>query len=428
MGEFLMASFEGGGNVPPFVGAVRRLVSRGHRVRVLGDDSMRADVAAAGGEFRPWQRAYNRPDRTAASDQMRDWEPTEPGGDLLRLLDRLTIGPAGDYAEDTLAELSREPAHALVSCDLLLGPMMAAEAAGVPCAVLSTNISLVPIEGMPPPGPGIAPPRSAEEHAIASQAARWYAAALEERLPGYNAARGALGLPPLSDPLDQIRRADLILLGTSSAFDFPVQALPPRTRYVGPLLDPPRWAAAIRAPDVEAGRPLVLVALSSTFQDQAPVIQAVLDAAADLPAQVVVTRGPALAGHAFHVSGNALLLDGADHDRLMAHAACVVTHAGHGTVMRALSHGLPLLCMPMGRDQNDNAARVVARGAGLRLPESASAGEIRSALLKLLEDPGFRTAAAQLGRAIRFAEPPDELETALEELIPVMPSRVAAGE
>ncbi|MEJ1937912.1 nucleotide disphospho-sugar-binding domain-containing protein, partial [Nostoc sp. NIES-2111] len=111
-----------------------------------------------------------------------------------------------------------------------------------------------------------------------------------------------------------------------------------------------------------------------------------------------------------------------------ARAACVVTHAGHGTVMRALSHGLPLLCMPMGRDQNDNAARVVARGAGLRLPETASAGEIRSALLALLEDPGFRRAATQLGRAVRFAEPPDELETALEDLIPVMPSRMAAGE
>ncbi|MEJ1938214.1 hypothetical protein WDZ92_49100, partial [Nostoc sp. NIES-2111] len=226
----------------------------------------------------------------------------------MRLLDRLTIGPAAAYAEDTLAELSREPAHALVSCDLLLGPMMAAEAAGVPYAALSTNISLVPIEGMPPPGPGIAPPRSAEEHAIASQAAGWYAAALQERLPGYNAARAALALPPLSDPLDQIRRADLILLGTSKAFDFPVPALPPRTRYVGPLLDPPRWAAASHAPDIDGGRPLVLVALSSTFQDQAPVIQAVLDAAADLPAQVVVTLGPALAGHAFRVSGNALLV------------------------------------------------------------------------------------------------------------------------
>ncbi|MEJ1939169.1 hypothetical protein WDZ92_53905, partial [Nostoc sp. NIES-2111] len=68
MGEFLMASFEGGGNVPPFVGAVRRLVSRGHRARVLGADSMRADATAAGGAFRPWRTDCNRPATTAASD------------------------------------------------------------------------------------------------------------------------------------------------------------------------------------------------------------------------------------------------------------------------------------------------------------------------------------------------------------------------
>jgi len=33
-------------------------------------------------------------------------------------------------------------------------------------------------------------------------------------------------------------------------------------------------------------------------------------------------------------------------------ADLVITHAGHGTLMRALSHGLPLVCLPMGRDQN----------------------------------------------------------------------------
>ena len=63
----------------------------------------------------------------------------------------------------------------------------------------------------------------------------------------------------------------------------------------------------------------------------------------------------------------------------MARAALVVTHCGHGTVMRALSHGRPMLCLPMGRDQNDNAARVVARGAGLRLGADAAPPAIRSA-------------------------------------------------
>ena len=38
-----------------------------------------------------------------------------------------------------------------------------------------------------------------------------------------------------------------------------------------------------------------------------------------------------------------------------------------GTVTRALAAGVPLVCMPMGRDQPDVAARVIHAGAGLRL-------------------------------------------------------------
>ena len=396
MAEFLFAGWEGGGNVPPLVGAIRRLVARGHSVRILADDAMRDDVTAAGAEFRPWRSGFNRPDRTPHSDPLRDWEPVEPGGDLLRVLDHLMIGPAADHARDTTAEIALRRPHVLVSSDLMLGPMMAAEAQEVPFAVLSSNISLVPMEGMPPPGPGIAPPRTAEEHKVAAGAAAWYAAALRERLPAFNAVRATHGLAPLRDPLDQVRNADLVLLGTSRAFDFPIPQLPPRVHYVGPMLDLPRWAVGQR---VVAGddQPKVLIAMSSTFQDQAGAIQAVLDAADGLDVRVTATRGPALSGVAFRVPANAKVVDAADHNALMAEAACVVTHAGHGTVMRALIHGCPLLCLPMGRDQNDNAARVLAHGAGLRLSAKDDASSIRNALQTILADRSYARSAARPG-------------------------------
>ncbi len=413
----MLAAWEGGGNVPPFVGAVRQLRARGHRVRVLGDDTMREEMEAAGALFRPWRTAGNRTDRRPESDLLRDWEPKEPGGGLLRLLDRITIGPAHAYAADTLAELRSEPADALVSSDLLFGPMVAAEATGTPLALLARNISVFPIAGMPPIGPGLAPPGSAAERAMAGQAAAWFAAALAERLPVLNAARAAVGLPPLADALDQPRAAALTLQATSRAFDFPVAALPPGMRYVGPLLDPPGWAQGWISP-WPAGdpRPLILVAMSSTFQDHAAVIQTVLNAAAALPVRAVATLGPALAGTALDVPANAVVIDGAAHDPLMREAALVVTHCGHGTVMRALSHHRPMLCLPMGRDQNDNAARIVARGAGLRLPADADADQLRAAVAMLLDDRGFARAAAVLGQAIVASEIPDALTDALEEL------------
>jgi UDP:flavonoid glycosyltransferase YjiC (YdhE family) len=110
----------------------------------------------------------------------------------------------------------------------------------------------------------------------------------------------------------------------------------------------------------------------------------------------------------------------------MRQAALVVTHCGHGTVQRALSYHRPMLCLPMGRDQNDNAARVVARGAGVRLAPDADAGTIRGAISALLDNPAFAQAAAALGQAIAEAEPADALVEALEDLASRPRCRAAA--
>jgi UDP:flavonoid glycosyltransferase YjiC (YdhE family) len=104
------------------------------------------------------------------------------------------------------------------------------------------------------------------------------------------------------------------------------------------------------------------------------------------------------------------------------HGAAIVTHAGHGTVMRALACGVPLLCLPMGRDQDDNAARVVARGAGLRLSRSAAPPRIAAAVRRLLREPGFRTNAGRLGRIIERDVAADR---AVEELEAVGQGREA---
>ncbi len=416
--DFLIANLDAGGNVPTLATAIRRLKARGHTIRVLMDDCAREDVEAAGGIFVPWQQAPNRPDRSIEADPVKDWVPSEPGGDLLRVLDEITIGPAAAYAADTFAELQRRPADAVVSIDLLFGPLIAAKAAGVPVASLATQVSVfVPIPGVPPVGPGLLPAKTDEEKAMAAGVAAWFADRINERLPVLNAARTSFGLPVLADGLAQPREADLNLIATSRAFDFPTDSLPERLSYVGPLLDHPVWAKPWVSPwSADDTRPLILVAMSSSFQNQAPTIQALLDAAADLPVRVLVTIGPGLAGADLRLPANALAVSSAPHDLVMEQTAVVATHCGHGTVMRALKSGRPMLCLPMGRDQNDNAARVAARGAGIRLTRDADAGSLRTALTSLLEDASYADAAAALGRAIATSEPADALVDALESL------------
>jgi len=85
------------------------------------------------------------------------------------------------------------------------------------------------------------------------------------------------------------------------------------------------------------------------------------------------------------------------HASVLPHARLVVTHAGHGTVMAAVTAGVPMVCTPMGRDQHAVAACVEQRKLGVVVPMTASAEELSSAIAAALADRGLHE------RARRFA-------------------------
>ena len=84
--------------------------------------------------------------------------------------------------------------------------------------------------------------------------------------------------------------------------------------------------------------------------------------------------------------------------------------------MKCLAAGVPMVCIPMGRDQNDTAARVVYHGAGVRLSPSASAAKIRKAVQLVLGDDRFRSNASRMSSAIANDSTAD-LVTELEALV-----------
>ena len=121
----------------------------------------------------------------------------------------------------------------------------------------------------------------------------------------------------------------------------------------------------IRPRPLADGRPRVLVALSTTCQHQEDVLRRIAAALAMLPLEAVITAGPAVDMRAIDPAQNVAVFRYIAHRTILPDCALVVTHAGLGAVMAALAHGVPLLCMPMGRDQHDNAALVAACGAGV---------------------------------------------------------------
>jgi len=418
--DFLFCTWEGGGNVPPVLSAARKLVGRGHHVRVMAERCNREEIEAVGAEFVGYTLALNRADKTAANDIVRDWEGATPAEQLGRVQARVMCGPALAYARDVYAEIQRRRPGLLVGSDLLYGPMVGAEAAQTPYAILSPNISLHPLPGVPPFGPGFLPASNEQERLRDEQAATANRAWMNLGLPAVNAARQAFGLPPLADLEEQVAKAKRYWLATSAAFDFPAERLPDNLRYVGPELeDAPTVAGWVSPWPKDDPRPLVLASLSTTFQNQGETFQRLLDALGSLPVRGLATHGPALEASQFRVPDNVALVKSAPHAVVMQEAAVAITHCGHGTVMKALAAKLPLLCLPMGRDQHDNAARVVFRGAGLRLSAQDSAEAFAQALRRLLEEPSFREAAGRLGTRIAADAARSSLLAELETLAAV---------
>ncbi|WP_152226963.1 glycosyltransferase [Pseudomonas sp. SCB32] len=413
----LIVGWEGGGNVPPTLAAVRALAGRGHDVRLVADDTMRAEAIEAGARFLPWKRAPNRPDRSPESCFVRDWEAVDSLAGFQRGCERIFVGPAQSYAEDILEALAAEPSDLILGSDLLFGSMLAGEVARVPTALLASNISLWPLPGHPPFGPGFQPARSVAERVRDAEVSARVEQVWDGFLPGLNAARAHFGVAPLAHVHEQPLRAGRHLLATSSRFDFPTERLPDYVRYVGPLLELPSWAKERWAsPPVREMRPLVLVSFSTTNQGQADVLQRVISGLAGESVQVVVTLGKALEGLRLQAPANVTILPGAAHDEILTRARAVVTHGGHGTVMRSLHHGVPLVILPMGRDQNDNAARVEYHGAGLRLDPSIPPQMFGEAVRHVLSDTSFSERALALGRAIAEEGPgPARLVAEIED-------------
>jgi UDP:flavonoid glycosyltransferase YjiC (YdhE family) len=82
--------------------------------------------------------------------------------------------------------------------------------------------------------------------------------------------------------------------------------------------------------------------------------------------------------------------------------------------MRALASGLPLVAVPMGRDQDAAAVRIVHRGLGLRPKRTPTA--IAAAVNRVLTEPSFRTAAEGMATRLRQEVAADGLRVALEDL------------
>jgi MGT family glycosyltransferase len=207
-------------------------------------------------------------------------------------------------------------------------------------------------------------------------------------------------------------------------------ALPKNVHYVGPSFEAysREWVSPWPEPNHD---PLLVISFSTSYMNQSALAQRVLDAVADLPTRALLTAGPALETDTLRIPANARTVPFVAHRSVFPHAALVITHAGWQTINAALADGVPLLCIPDGRDQPDNAARVLAAGAGLRIGKKASPSKLRRMILRALQDPTLKQGATAMAEALARSDgattTADRLECIASGATTTQPQRTPDG-
>ncbi|XP_062963292.1 UDP-glucuronosyltransferase 2B4-like isoform X5 [Cynocephalus volans] len=90
-----------------------------------------------------------------------------------------------------------------------------------------------------------------------------------------------------------------------------------------------------------------------------------------------------------------------------------ITHGGGNGVYEAIYHGVPMVGMPLFADQPDNIARMMAKGAAVRLDfDTVSSTDLLNALKTVINDPLYKENIMRLSR-INHDQPTKPLDRAV---------------
>ncbi|WP_033291011.1 glycosyltransferase [Amycolatopsis jejuensis] len=365
----ILFSFTGGrGHFDPMAPVARALIARGHNVAVVGGGAHVPALARAG--FTTF--AVNQP--REVSTRRQPMPPVDPARDDWEIRE-LFVRQATREHIPVLLDLAREWQPDLIVHDEVdFSAAITAELLGLPCATVL----------------------------VLAAGTLLRKELLEDPL---TEARTAHGLP--AEPV-----RTQVLSPFPPSFRDPSAPLPQGTfsfRQGNP--QPPRRPAE---------RPGVYFTLGTNFNlESGDLIERTLAGLAQLPADVTATVGTQLDPAEFgpqppHVRVERFV----PQAELLPRTDLVVSHAGSGSVIGALAHGVPSLLFPMGADQPGNALRCTALGVGRVLdPETATPEEIHHAAAEVLADDGYRKAAQRVQAEINALPGAKETVSLLEELV-----------
>ena len=302
------------------------------------------------------------------------------------------------YTRGILRHLERQRPDMLVTDFAFLASALAADSLGLPYVTVYHSGLPFRGPGIPPFGSGLPIGETDSPRARAAEAReRWLLRLLDGAV---NRARRKLGLTAVAP--DILRRPYspwLNLITSDPAIEAPRELGDAPTLFVGPCFTG-RSAGGAETFPVEllrAERRVVYVSLGTVFNNRPKLLQTLLTALGQPDLQVIVSAGAAYdALCQRRLPTNAQLFRTVPQTELLPRVDVFISHGGNNSTNEALAAGVPLLVIPIGGEQGDNASRVAYLGVGLRAePATLTADTIRRQVRRLLDEPCFRTRAQQ---------------------------------
>jgi MGT family glycosyltransferase len=214
----------------------------------------------------------------------------------------------------------------------------------------------------------------------------------------WNALRHEFSLS--HDPNAERLGGGLVIAPIPRSLRSPRSSAPSTIRFVRPpILD------EVAAADQVDARPLVYATLGTVFNMEsgdllARLVEAMNALSDSNDIDVVITTGPGIDPAQLPPPQPRIRVEEFVPQReLLGQCRAVVSHAGSGTLAAVLSLGIPVVTLPMGADQPDNADRYAELGVGITLdPLTVTPAEIVEATQAALDLPALRTAAALLAK------------------------------
>ena len=385
------------GHLNPMTTLGYELKQRGHRVTVVGIEDARQKAEAAGLEFQTVGKSDFPPGSTK---------------ELFTQLGNLSGLEALQYTLDSIANTAkmylRDAPEAVKSSNieaLLIDQASpeggtVAEHLNIPfvsvCSAIMLNreINVPPFSTLWNYDPS---PSGLERNRLGYEKVNSLGKSLRQVISDY---RTSWNLPPYDAP-NQNYSSLAQICQQPAEFEFPRQELPDCFHFTGSFSNPQSRESVPFPYDRLTGQPLVYASLGTVQNRLLWIFEAIAEACQDLDVQLVIALGGGTSPESLpKLPGKAIVVGYAPQLELLPKAALTITHAGMNTTLESLSHGVPMVAIPITNDQPGVAARIAWTGTGEVIPlEQASVEKLHQVIQRVLTEKSYKENALKLQKA-----------------------------